>query len=102
MKVLIQKVVDTYGAYAFGLVTILLMWVIIVRPELNARSFNFSAQQEIVASLKQQSISAQATAVILERAIDKVELLADKVRDIQTALDQNRHDIKSLEAKMPQ
>ncbi len=78
---------DLYGPYAFGVVSLLLIWYAIVKPELDHRAIDFAQQTKIVQSMNdrdrvQDSIarslastaeSLSATATILERATERFE-----------------------------
>ena len=60
-----------YGPYAFGVVLLVVVWQMIVKPQLERRMLDFEAQQEIIKALS-------ATAATLERTAEKLEQLVDK------------------------
>jgi hypothetical protein len=78
---LIRTLNSAYGPYAFGVVSLLLIWFTIVRPELQANKLDFDAFQKTLTTM--QNISTQQEAIsqtltlnskTLERMIDKMEL----------------------------
>ena len=82
-------ITSTYGPFAFGVVSLMLIWFGIVKPELNARAVDYAAVNEIVEGLNQQGRSqaeiARAmdatastmavTAAVLERTVQRLEAM---------------------------
>ena len=83
----VREISNIYGPYAFGVISLLLIWFTIVKPELANRSLDFAAQNEILISLTDRdrtqseiarslastAESIQLTAKILERAVERME-----------------------------
>lgn len=67
-----QRYGELYGPYAFGVVSLLVLWYAIVKPELDGRTVDMEAQREIVSAMKEQSNSMQITATILERTVERL------------------------------
>lgn len=42
-----------YGPYAFGIVSMLILWAVIVKPELQAQRINFEAQTEVLMQMRE-------------------------------------------------
>ena len=92
----IQSFVQVYGPLAFGIVSLLIIWMTIITPVLDKQSLDFQAQQKLIEQLnetannqkliivdqKQVSESLRQTAIILERTI--------KTMDDRHALDSNQ------------
>jgi hypothetical protein len=79
---LYQLLTQIYGPYAFGMVSLLVVWVSIVKPELQSRSIDWQANQaimerqaEIVDGLSETSRNVRDTAASLER-VRKYESVA--------------------------
>lgn len=58
---------DRYGPYAFGVFSLLIVWLLLVKPELDSRTIDFEKQQELVSQMQTVSRSMEKTAVLLER-----------------------------------
>jgi len=77
-----QLVTTVYGPYAFGVVSLLLIWFSIVKPELDSRDLQFDSHNELM-RLQQQSVSSleltarslEITASVMERTVDKIDKL---------------------------
>lgn len=69
-----------YGPYAFGVLSLLLIWFTIVKPELDTRAIDLrshaelvKAQHEVVSAMNSTAQTMSATAIVLERTVDKLE-----------------------------
>lgn len=69
----------TYGPYAFGVMSLLLIWYTVVGPQLERSSLNFEKHQavmdrlvEITSKQKDVATSMERTAIILEQAASKL------------------------------
>lgn len=78
----LNEAIKTYGPFAFGVAALLLIWGMIVQPEMDRRTIDYdahkqllSAQQEIVSSQREITASQAATAKMLEQLVH--ELLED-------------------------
>lgn len=84
-----------YGPYAFGVVSLLVVWFVIVAPQLESQRVDFKQQQEVVQqlndlsrthaqtanTLNQASRALETTARTLERTIERLEKYTDGVRN---------------------
>lgn len=77
---LIRTLNSAYGPYAFGVVSLLLIWFTIVQPELRANKLDFDAFQKTLGTMQnissqQESISQTlaANSKSLERLVDRLE-----------------------------
>ena len=75
----------TYGPYAFGVISLLIVWFAIVRPELSDKQMDLKAHQEIMSqqkdqcnSLERTSSNLKETSTIQERIVDRLERMLDK------------------------
>jgi hypothetical protein len=80
-----ELVTRIYGPYAFGLVSILLIWFFIVGPELDRKELDFEKQAEIVESMKDiastmrsTARSNEVTATMLNRTIERLDKMDEK------------------------
>lgn len=87
-KHIIQKFSETYGPFAFGLVSLLLIWFVIVRPELATRTIDFERQQNLVdqmsivaSTLEQTAETLGKTSVVLQMTTDNLSKVCDKIED---------------------
>ena len=85
-KISLQSFGQLYGPYAFGVISLLIIWFAIVKPELDHRALDFKAQTELIAALNERghivtelaktmdstAKTMDATAEILERIADKL------------------------------
>lgn len=88
---IIQVIASAYGPYAFGVISLLMIWFSIVKPELDRRAIDFAAhnevlqslvtrdaQQVILAATMQETASSIATAArLLEQTIGRLEHLEE-------------------------
>ncbi len=70
---LLNVLVSQYGTIAFGLVALLILWKVIVAPELEASRKSAETYAAAAESLKQASVSMEATARVMERVVNKLE-----------------------------
>ncbi len=68
---IVSLLIGAYGQTAFGLVALLVIWYLIVRPELARNRLDWDKQQAVVEAFK----TATAT---LERAVDKLERVSER------------------------
>ena len=76
-----------YGPYAFGVVSLLILWFAIMKPELDRNKIDYDRnekiatqqaeiathQETIAASMEKTATTLEMTAKILERTIDKMD-----------------------------
>lgn len=63
---------NTYGPYAFGVASLLLIWYFIVRPELVRSRVDLDKVQVITAAQK-------ATAELLEKIVERLERATEQI-----------------------
>ena len=83
----LESILKHYGPYAFGIVSVLVIWFAIMKPQLDQRAVDFAANREIIQALRerdraQESIARSMaetaetmsiTAAILERAVNRLD-----------------------------
>ena len=74
---LANLLLERYGPYAFGIVSLLVVWLAIVKPELASRTIDFERQQLLIQQMQQLSDSMRSTAVILDNTATALEELRD-------------------------
>lgn len=79
----IKSVSDTYGPYAFGVVSLLTIWFLVVGPEIERNAIRFDEMREIVKH--QQQISSQMHDIVRDS-----QTLANTIRDVARMIAQNR------------
>lgn len=70
---------ERYGPYAFGLLSLLLIWFIIVRPELEGNRVNFTRQEALVEQMRVIMIEQVKTADTLERTAEVLDKAISKL-----------------------
>lgn len=70
----------TYGPYAFGLISLLVVWYAIVAPTLATNRVDVSAFREVSAQLRDTAASVAQSAKLVNDAVAKMDALADKWR----------------------
>ena len=75
---LANLLLERYGPYAFGIVSLLVVWLAIVKPELASRTIDFKRQQLLVEQMQQVSESMRSTAVILDNTANSLEAMREK------------------------
>jgi len=61
-----------YGQYAFGLASVLVIWLLIFQPMQKQARLEFEAQREITVQMQSISENMKSTAEILKNAADKM------------------------------
>jgi hypothetical protein len=76
---------STYGPYAVGVVSLLVVWFLIVAPELKTNRVDMKSQQEIVdkqretsTQMERTSSTLKETSTIQERIVGRLERMLDK------------------------
>ena len=68
-----------YGPYAFGVVSLLVIWFSIVKPELDSRQINFKAHNETLQMLGEQTRIQQDTARTMLSASQTLERIIERL-----------------------
>lgn len=69
---------DRYGPYAFGVVSLLIIWFAIVRPVIESNRID-------TAQLKEIANRQAETALLLNKTADRLDLIAVRLEHIQTS-----------------
>lgn len=72
----IKLFLATYGPYAFSVLSLLVIWVFIVEPQLKLQAVDFAAQQAAIDSLRQLNTAQQTTADVLNRTAVSLEVVS--------------------------
>ena len=71
---------NVYGPYAFGLISVVVLWFLAVSPQLEANRIDFEAQQEIIIKLNQISANQMQLALAMSNTADTLERTVEKLR----------------------
>lgn len=66
---------DRYGPYAFGIISLLIIWFAIVRPVIEANRVDTSQLKEIAARQAE-------TAMLLNKTADRLDMIAARLEHI--------------------
>ncbi len=79
---LTQLMLTVYGPYAFGVVSLLIVWYTIVGPQLDRQAVDYQenekhikALHDVSTSMETLSRSMERTAMVLEGIVDRMEKL---------------------------
>lgn len=77
---LLNEVVKVYGPFAFGVLSIMMMWTAMIKPELDARRLEFEQHTRVLQTLNEQMRDQERTnntihdtAVVLDRVAQRLE-----------------------------
>jgi hypothetical protein len=84
----VSLLASTYGPYAFGVVSLLIVWFAIVKPELQRSVLDFTAMQSITSELRMvQDVSAKVshqqemTAKTMERTAELLQQIVGQLKE---------------------
>lgn len=69
---------DRYGPYGFGVAALLLIWFLIVGPELERSKTDYTEFNKGAKLLYDTSNTLETTARVMERTATKLEVIAEK------------------------
>ena len=69
---------DRYGPYAFGVASLLIIWTMIVSPQLEATKVNYESHQRVVDQMRDIVAMQRELAVTLKDAIMAMERITAK------------------------
>lgn len=69
----VELIMTAYGPYAFGVVSLLTIWFLIVAPELRNRQVDFHKQMEILQQQKELAETMRATAATMQITATSLE-----------------------------
>jgi hypothetical protein len=77
-----QLVLTVYGPYAFGVVSLLIVWYTIVSPQLDRQAVDYEKNERHIESLRSVATSMEAisrsmerTAIVLDSVVERMEKL---------------------------
>jgi hypothetical protein len=77
---ILQLLATVYGPYAFGVASLLLIWYMIVSPQLERQAVDYRKNEEVIISLQQVS----ATSLEISRALERTSLVLEVlVKELQ-------------------
>lgn len=91
----LQMLFNGYGPYAFSLVSLLVLWVFIVEPQLELQAIDFKAQEAAIDALQQLNSSQATTADVLNRTAASLEVVSATLERTAEKLSEalrNNHD----------
>jgi hypothetical protein len=75
-----QLILTVYGPYAFGVVSLLIVWYTIVAPQLDRQAVDYEKNERHIESLRSVASSMEAisrsmerTAVVLDSVVERME-----------------------------
>lgn len=69
-------VITIYGPYAFGLASLLIIWLYIVEPQLKMQAIDFKTQEEAIDALREVNASQRSTADVLLKTAVSMEVVS--------------------------
>ena len=82
----ISLLANAYGPYAFGVLSLLIVWFSIVKPELNSRALDFASQMEIVEAQRNNIDGMRSIASTMESTADSIRITATILEKTVTQL----------------
>lgn len=86
----IKQIVDAYGPYAFGIIAVVTLWLLIVRPELKA---NRASTKELLTAMQLGKDTAnilKQTAGLVSGIVETQNALVKSLRDSVSRLEELR------------
>lgn len=77
---LIRELHERYGNTAFGLVSLLVVWLVIARPQLEA-------SRQAMVNIGNVASSLERTASSLDRTVDRLDQIADRFESIAESME---------------
>ena len=88
----IHTVVTLYGPYAFGLASLMIIWLYIVQPQLELQALDFQQMQVVVSQMKDVNTSQESTAEVLLRTTASLEVVSATLeRTAQKLVEVSQH-----------
>lgn len=73
------SLLSSYGSFAFGLVTLIVIWRVIIHPELNSRKLEFQQLEAIITEMRNKNAEKTIFLRNLQTATEKLERSVDKI-----------------------
>lgn len=87
---------QAYGPYAFGVITLLIVWFVVVRPTLEANRIDTQEVQQIAETLRDVSESNRLVSTSVERTSQTMAATADTLERTAQSLQRTADDLKQL------
>lgn len=85
-----------YGPYAFGIVSMLILWAVIVKPELQAQRINFEAQTEVLMQMREiqrsqaeMANSLDTTSKVFVDTAKSLERTSQTLKEVSTMIQES-------------
>lgn len=75
---LFQLLATVYGPYAFGVISLLIIWFTIVAPQLDRQSLDFQKNEAVVESLRSVASSMETISRSMERTATILDTVVEK------------------------
>jgi uncharacterized membrane protein YfcA len=76
---LFQLLSTVYGPYAFGVVSLLIIWYTIVSPQLERQAIDYEKNEKVVETLRGVAASMEAISRSMERTATVLETVVQRV-----------------------
>jgi hypothetical protein len=73
-----QLIVTVYGPYAFGVTSLLVLWYLIVGPQLDRQALDFKNLQQIATSLETTAKTLESTARVMDDLTKRIERMEQR------------------------
>lgn len=83
-KSLLRLLGTVYGPYAFGLVSMLIIWYSIVQPTLANNRVDTGSLENVARELSKVADSVGRSAELVNNAVNKMDRLAERLESIKT------------------
>lgn len=70
-----------YGPYGFGVVVVLVLWFLIIKPQLDSAKVDIGVVKGIADTLQSTALAVKETALILNATSGRLEHLLTKIRE---------------------
>ena len=80
-----QLVATVYGPYAFGVISLLIVWYAIVSPQLERQAIDFKRNESVVESTREIAKSMENVVIGLQKTADALEHAIEKI-NVRTTL----------------
>lgn len=76
---LFHLLATVYGPYAFGVISLLVVWFTIVAPQLERQAVDFEKNETVIESLRSVAISMETISRSMERTATILDTVVQKV-----------------------
>jgi len=78
---LFQLLATVYGPYAFGVISLLVVWFTIVGPQLERQAVDFQKNEAVIESLRSVAASMETISRSMERTATILDTVVQKVHN---------------------